>query len=498
MKSKHRIYNLFCAGFALLFTMLVLDAIFNNKTQFYTYRPLWLLVCTALFLLLLSVFYKLWTRTVPNFSAKRETLCVAVFLLLFFVLQLATAWCMAVAVTPGWDFGIVFGAARDMVLNGTLPDSYFANFPNNTPVYLFLVFLFRVFHFFGCTDFLAPAIVVNTLAVQLSLFLFYLTMRRLFGVKNALFGLLVSFFCLPFLLYTPIVYTDTLTMPFPIATVLLWLMARDAFTAQKMRRGVVFSLLAGMVCALGAKLKITVVIVLIALLLDMLFTTFSARKKAIAAACALGAFCLIFTLQGVYAAHSALLPVYDKNDAIPYTHWVMMGLSGVGGYNNDDYELTLRGKTYAEKQKITTTEIASRVQTLGLRGLMHHSANKLSYIYGDGMCFAPYKLDQSGLHDTYLRNFFLPDFPYFGAVSHLSTGLWFAILCGCVLGGVKAARRGTHAATFIRVAVVGLTLFLLLWEARSRYLVNFLPLILICGADGLFGGANLWYNNHKI
>ncbi|MEG1925793.1 MAG: hypothetical protein RR415_08595, partial [Ruthenibacterium sp.] len=107
MKSKHRIYNLFCAGFALLFTMLVLDVIFNNKTQFYTYRPLWLLVCTALFLLLLSVFYKLWTRTVPNFSAKRETLCVAVFLLLFFVLQLATAWCMAVAVTPGWDFGIV-------------------------------------------------------------------------------------------------------------------------------------------------------------------------------------------------------------------------------------------------------------------------------------------------------------------------------------------------------------------------------------------------------
>ncbi|MEG0168082.1 MAG: hypothetical protein RR709_09475, partial [Ruthenibacterium sp.] len=272
----------------------------------------------------------------------------------------------------------------------------------------------------------------------------------------------------------------------------------DALQNGRIKRGALLCFAAGSVCALGAKLKITVLIVLIALLIDACLTAFSVRKKALTAACTLGAFCLIFALQGMFAAHTALLPAYDKDDAIPYTHWVMMGLSGVGGYNNDDYELTLRGKTYAEKQKITTTEIASRVQTLGLRGLMHHSANKLSYIYGDGMCYAPYKLDQSGLHDTYLRNFFLPDFPYFGAVSHLSTGLWFAILCGCVLGGVKAARRGTHAATFIRVAVVGLTLFLLLWEARSRYLVNFLPLILICGADGLFGGANLWYNNHKI
>ncbi|MEG1446807.1 MAG: hypothetical protein RSC58_06025 [Ruthenibacterium sp.] len=217
------------------------------------------------------------------------------------------------------------------------------------------------------------------------------------------------------------------------------------------------------------------------------------------AACTLGAFCLIFALQGVFAAHTALLPAYDKNDAIPYTHWVMMGLSGVGGYNNDDYDLTLRGKTYAERQSITTQEIVSRVKALGVRGLAHHSANKLSYIYGDGLCYAPYKLDQSGLHDTILRQFFLAGFPYFGAVSHLATGLWLAVLCCGIWGAVSAARKSTHSATVFYVALIGLTLFLLLWEARSRYLVNFLPIILICGMNGLFCDTNVWYTefNHR-
>ncbi|MEG1153016.1 MAG: glycosyltransferase family 39 protein [Ruthenibacterium sp.] len=497
--KQNKIYRLFCMGFALLFGAIVLDAIFNNKTQVYTYRTLWLILCTLLCGALLWGAYRLWTRKTPHFSAKREIVCVACFLSVFFVLQLVVAWCMAVAVTPGWDFGIVFGAARDMVLYGTMPDLYFANFPNNAPTYLFLVFLFRLFHLFGCTDFLAPAIVVNTLFVQLSLFLFYLTLRKLFAVKNALFGLLLSFFCLPFLLYGPIVYTDTLTMPFPIATLLLWLYARDALQNGRIKRGILLCLAAGSVCALGAKLKITVLIVLIALLIDACLTAFSVRKKMLTAACTLGAFCLIFALQGVFAAHTALLPAYDKDDAIPYTHWVMMGLSGVGGYNNDDYDLTLRGKTYAERQSITTQEIASRVKALGVRGLAHHSANKLSYIYGDGLCYAPYKLDQSGLHDTILRQFFLAGFPYFGAVSHLATGLWLAVLCCGIWGAVSAARKSTHSATVFYVALIGLTLFLLLWEARSRYLVNFLPIILICGMNGLFCDTNVWYTefNHR-
>ena len=53
-----------------------------------------------------------------------------------------------------------------------------------------------------------------------------------------------------------------------------------------------------------------------------------------------------------------------------------------------------------------------------------------------------------------------------------------AALCrkyGVDPGGLDEARARDFR---LRVAVLGLSLFLLLWEARSRYLVNFLPVML--------------------
>ena len=36
----------------------------------------------------------------------------------------------------------------------------------------------------------------------------------------------------------------------------------------------------------------------------------------------------------------------------------------------------------------------------------------------------------------------------------------------------------------VQLAVFGLFLFLLIWETRSRYLVNFVPLFILLGIDG--------------
>lgn len=36
----------------------------------------------------------------------------------------------------------------------------------------------------------------------------------------------------------------------------------------------------------------------------------------------------------------------------------------------------------------------------------------------------------------------------------------------------------------VQMAVFGLALFLLIWETRSRYLINFLPLFILMSAHG--------------
>ena len=52
------------------------------------------------------------------------------------------------------------------------------------------------------------------------------------------------------------------------------------------------------------------------------------------------------------------------------------------------------------------------------------------------------------------------------------------------MAAARAARFRAHGATVARVAVFGLLLFLLLWETRSRYLMNFLPVLLLAAFPG--------------
>ena len=94
-------------------------------------------------------------------------------------------------------------------------------------MYLVLVAFFKVLGALGVQDVMPAALVCNTLCVNGALLLLYRVLRRLYGAKSALFGLAGAFLFLPFLLYGPIVYTDTFTLPFPIGALALWLSARE-------------------------------------------------------------------------------------------------------------------------------------------------------------------------------------------------------------------------------------------------------------------------------
>ena len=69
---------------------------------------------------------------------------------------------------------------------------------------------------------------------------------------------------------------------------------------------------------------------------------------------------------------------------------------------------------------------------------------------------------------------------------YVSTGLQLALLGFAVWGAVRGIRRRDYRPAFVQMAVLGLGLFLLVWEARSRYIVSFLPLAALCGVRGLW------------
>lgn len=475
--AARRLYTLAAGCFGVFFAAAATVSIGCSRIPFYDIQPAVLaafgLGAAAILALAWKGWQRLWQRGVPAWA---EGLLAGGALAGWWALQLTLAWWLEVTPTETWDFGVVFTAARQLA-EGQLPaGDYFTLFPNNIPLCLVLAGFMRIFG----TGML-PALVLNTLAVNLSVLFCWRLLRRQAGAAAGLFGLGVCLCMAPLLLYGPIVYTDTLSMPFVCGGACLWSWAR----AGSGRRRLAGLAAVGAVCALGAWLKVTVAILFIAVLLDALLSL-PGRQKA-AAAAALAAFAVVYSGLSALSASSPLAG--DPDAAIPHSHWVMMGLSGDGGYNDDDYQLTLAAAPdKAGRDAFDRAEIAARLQAMGPAGLLEHLARKLSYVWGDGSCYAPMKLDIRPVRSSWLQSYCIQGMAHTGRTVYLATGLHLALLGLGVWGAVRGAWRRNWSMAFVQIALLGLGLFLLLWEARSRYIVSFLPLLALCGVWGLCAG----------
>lgn len=88
-----------------------------------------------------------------------------------------------------------------------------------------------------------------------------------------------------------------------------------------------------MLGVLGTLLKVTVVIMVIAVVLDWMIS-FPKRWERLAALALLAAVVAGVNAGSFAAAHSGAFRKAQPGDEIPKTHWIMMGLAGNGGYNN--------------------------------------------------------------------------------------------------------------------------------------------------------------------
>lgn len=474
LPAARRLYALAAGCFGVFFTAAAAVSIGCSRIPFYTVQPAVLaafgLSAAAVLVLAWQGWRRLWRQGI---SARTEGLLAGGALVLWWVLQLTMAWWLEVTPTETWDFGVVFSAARQLA-QGQLPaGDYFTLFPNNIPLCLVLAGFMRIFG----TGML-PALVLNTLAENLSVLFCWRLLRRQAGPVAGLFGLGVCLCLAPLLLYGPIVYTDTLSMPFVCGGACLWSWAREG-SARRRLAGLAA---VGAVCALGGWLKVTVAILLIAILLDALLSL-PGRQKA-AATAAVAVFAVAYSGLSALSASSPLAG--DPDAAIPHSHWVMMGLSGDGGYNDDDYQLTLAAAPdKAGRDAFDKAEILARLQAMGPAGLLEHLAHKLSYVWGDGSCYAPMKLDIRPVRSSWLQSYCIQGMAHTGRIVYLATGLQLALLGPAVWGAIQSVRRQNWSISFVQIALLGLGLFLLLWEARSRYIVSFLPLLAVCGVWGL-------------
>jgi hypothetical protein len=157
-----------------------------------------------------------------------------------------------------------------------------------------------------------------------------------------------------------------------------------------------------------------------------------------------------------------------------------MSLVGNGGFNKEEFRYTIHSNTYAEKDEKAKARIKQHISEYTLSGFVKHLVKKSNYTWNSGKYYAVHHLKKC---ENSKLMYFIRDSRFFRLYCdgmHLT--MLFLMLVSFVGGAFK--KRCTPM-FLIRLSVFGLALFLLIWETRSRYLINFLPLFVLMSADGM-------------
>jgi hypothetical protein len=259
--------------------------------------------------------------------------------------------------------------------------------------------------------------------------------------------------------------------------------------AKPPRRQLRLALLCGLCAFLGGQIKMTVYIALIAAAIVWAFSLRPVR----AALCVL--LCAAVVSLGTAGVHGVVLsrivrPDMYRQHNTPFIHWVMMSIptadNPYGGYTGD-YGITWGmmedGAPREEIMDSIFSRMKDRIYTLRYPNRLAAAAMRKNAAYiGDGTFGMTEMLDDNPVRENIVSSLVLEGRPGYPVYSAVCSGIFAAHLMLCALGCLRDIRRRDLRAALLQVAAFGAMLFLMLWEARSRYIFSFTPVFLLLSA----------------
>lgn len=475
------LFSIICFSWIFIFSLFLDSNVFYSENSFIS-------------LLISPIIIGIWYFIFQFIQKKkkitvRNEICFLIFyFLLVTIIQIVVL--KELNVIPGWDFGVVYDNALKYAQTGTregaVYSEYFQLFPNNIPIFLLMVIVIKIGMIVGFSGTMSIRL-MNIVFIDGSLFLLFLTARRMYNSKVAIFSLIVSLFFVALFLYTPIVYSDTLSLFVGLLFIYIFTFIKDDNLSKK---NILLLILIGIVVFIGKSLKVTSLIVFIALLGNY-FLTHKIKTSIIFT----GIIAMTFLIINL-AFNKIIVPAdrfsfkVNNYGSYPYTHWVMMGVedkdadnSGrntYGGYNVKDYEKTLSFKSGKKAQKFNIEEYKKRVGKLGFIGYIEFLTKKNVNIWTDGYYFSNIKLSILPVkRNSTLRRFILDNnTKYYGI--YFTQGVTYAFLLLLIVGSFFLLKKKKYKnVDYLRLSLLGILFFLSFWEGRSRYLVNYIPIFIL-------------------
>lgn len=483
--SKY-IFKIFYIIFFICFSSIFISSIFRDGSVYYKLNPFIFISIAIVILLLWYYIYKLIDKYFEKISNKQKLL---LYIITFsIIIGLIIYLGIILEIPLGWDYDIVYSQARSYALTkdrlklAVYPE-YFQYFPNNISIFLTEVVLFKIAKLFGITDFLTVMLTFNGLIIFLTILFIFLYCYRKLGCKKAYFSLIVCLFFIPLYAYLPIFYSDTFSLLFGV----LLLYVYSFFDLKKIntKHNILLFILFSILLLIGIKYKMTVIFVFGGIIMDF-FYRFKLKKTAIFTV----VICVIFgSLNLVY---NFMIKDHFKINSfgnIPITHWIMMGIedptkdnsnrNSYGGYNYDDYQITESYKTGKGSIPRHISEIKKRLKAYGFFGYIDYLDKKAVNIWGDGSYFSAIKLNIDNKNKSNIVQRLLSGEDDYRIIIYIEQGVQLAFMFILIFSSLYCYIKSDEKGLLLHVPIFLIMLFLLVWEGRSRYLYNYIPLFIL-------------------
>jgi len=491
LKYKNNISKFLIKTFFIVFSIIFIIILINliiNKYNFikinYLLYIVGIVITTLLFYLLNKYQNKIFSNKI-----------IKIFMIIIYVL-FQIIFIKAFMVKPSWDFGTVYNiAVRFATGKGKLNTEYYLYMcDNNIGIATIYSLIFKLFYILGIKNsFLTIGLVINCLCIDIGLFYTYLMLKKISKESAKPYFIFCSLFS-PLICYLPIFYTDTFTLPF-VATSIYYLYIY-IYEKQKAK----YLVIAGLLLGIGGIVKPTALIILLALIVFLILDNKKSNQINY-----YKFFTILFTFLMIpFISYKIYVKYYfyDNNfynSKIPMNHYIMMGLKDNGGFNQDDYEYTSKIVGIDNKKKADNRILKSRLKKkITNNTLISFYNKKISYTWTDGTFFAWQKLiryPKNKKNVKYISSNDNSDILYW-TISNVE---WSILILLMIVGAIlrKYLPEKLQEIQFITdLSIFGLLLFLLLWETRSRYILNFTPCFIISGYIGI-QSINNFFKKYK-
>lgn len=504
LKIRDKVINVFNYLFTIFFAVIFIKCIFSNRKSIVDFNMRIVFLVSIIFIGLLFGIYALVTKFENRVVISNKYFKIIIYVLticFIFVIQVFVA--SSFHYLTGWDAGLVRDSAISLAINGEGNYGYFQHFPNNVMLLWIFKNICSISQLFKNISYEFALVIFNIISIDASVFLIILVSKKIFEKRLTI---ITSILCAMLLLFTPwmnIPYSDTIGMFFVILIFYIYLKVKEC------KNNIIKYLLAsiiGVVALIGYQIKPTNIIVLIAIVIGTLLYSVKDKKSILnyISICLCIFFAMILT-KIVYDNTIANIEVSgvklsdNENIEVPFTHFLMMGMqertieeSGTrvyGSYSGDDYEYTLSFETKEERISANIKEVKRRLKNFGVVGYLEFLDNKVNWILHDGTFFyggeggfvssEPIKTNRIA---KIIQKYYIPNNPEYNKLAHLYEGVWLSILFFMVTPILK--KEHNKEVFVLRLTIVGIILFLMLFEARSRYLINHLPIFILLSVYG--------------